>query len=121
MNIIWIELYWILNSGWTYLFILFIFLLFTKIKLLSNASYISVYFNIHNSDRIKYLAYICNSYEFEERRNECELNKISISNFIQQTWSLKDSTSKNWKINAKMDIIVLGNNDIVWKMLLYLL
>ena len=66
-------------------------------------------------------AYICNSYEFEERRNECELNKISISNFIQQTWSLKDSVSKNWKINAKMDIIVLGNNDIVWKMLLYLL
>lgn len=119
MNIIWIELYWTLNSGC--LFILFIFLLFTKIKLLSNASYISVYFNIHNSDRIKYLAYICNSYEFEERRNECELNKISISNFIQQTWSLKDSVSKNWKINAKMDIIVLGNNDIVWKMLLYLL
>ena len=121
MNIIWIELYWILNSGWTYLFILFIFLLFTKIKLLSNGSYINVHFSIHNSDRIKCLAYICNSYEFEERRNECELNKISISNFIQQTWSLKDSVSKNWKINAKMDIIVLGNNDIVWKMLLYLL
>lgn len=33
--------------------------------------------------------YISNSCEFEERRNEYELNKISISNFIQQSWSLK--------------------------------
>lgn len=33
--------------------------------------------------------YISNSCEFEERRNESELNKISISNFIQQSWSLK--------------------------------
>lgn len=115
----------LLNSGWIYLFILFIFLLLIKIKLLSNGSYINVHFSIYNSDRIKCLAYICNFYEFEERRNECELNKISISNFIQQTWSLKDSIFKNWKINAKMDIIVFGNIMteylIIWKMLLHLL
>lgn len=36
-------------------------------------------------DRIKCLSCLCNSYEFEEKRNECELNKILISNFIQQT------------------------------------
>lgn len=39
---------------------------------------------------VEQMLIVCNfcNFEFEEIRNESELNKISILNYIQQTWSL---------------------------------